>query len=165
MKRGTLLKNYAHVFALMLRLRQLCCHRELLPAVDPDKDYGGDDVKKLKRLAEQLRDMIKEGTSDECSICLSEFNSPVITQCAHVYCRPCITQYIDSTPNPPAMCPLCRSAVTADKLLEAASSNDEDTVENDKTEAFEDIIVNVSNRIFTSILILIIMLKRCLQRK
>jgi hypothetical protein len=45
------------------------------------------------------------------------------------------------------MCPLCRSAVTADKLLEAASSNDEDTVENDKTEAFEDIIVNVSSSI------------------
>ena len=28
MRRGTLLKNYAHVFALMMRLRQLCCHRD-----------------------------------------------------------------------------------------------------------------------------------------
>ena len=31
MKKGTLLKNYAHVFAVMMRLRQLCCHKELLP--------------------------------------------------------------------------------------------------------------------------------------
>ena len=42
---------------------------------------------KNKRLAEQLRDMIKEGLSDECSICLSEFTQPVITPCAHIYCR------------------------------------------------------------------------------
>ena len=39
------------------------------------------------QLAEQLRDMIKEGLSDECSICLSEMTQPVITPCAHVYCR------------------------------------------------------------------------------
>jgi SNF2 family DNA or RNA helicase len=31
MRRGTLLRNYAHVFAVMMRLRQLCCHKELLP--------------------------------------------------------------------------------------------------------------------------------------
>ena len=31
MRGGTLLKNYGHVFAVMMRLRQLCCHRELLP--------------------------------------------------------------------------------------------------------------------------------------
>ena len=40
-----------------------------------------------KVLAEQLRQMIKEGFSDECSICLSEFTQPVITPCAHIYCR------------------------------------------------------------------------------
>ncbi len=39
------------------------------------------------QLAKQLRDMIKEGLSDECSICLSEFTQPVITPCAHIYCR------------------------------------------------------------------------------
>ena len=30
-RKGTLLQNYAHVFAVMMRLRQLCCHKELLP--------------------------------------------------------------------------------------------------------------------------------------
>ena len=42
---------------------------------------------KNKALAEQLREMIKEGFTDECSICLSEFTQPVITPCAHIYCR------------------------------------------------------------------------------
>jgi SNF2 family DNA or RNA helicase len=31
MKGGTLLRNYGHVFAVMMRLRQHCCHKELLP--------------------------------------------------------------------------------------------------------------------------------------
>ena len=43
-----------------------------------------------KYLAEQLREMIKEGFTDECSICLSEFTQPVITPCAHIYCRYCL---------------------------------------------------------------------------
>ena len=45
------------------------------------------DEEKNKLLAEHLRDMIKEGLSDECSICLGEFTQPVITPCAHIYCR------------------------------------------------------------------------------
>ena len=38
---------------------------------------GGPDQDVVKRLAEQLRQMIKEGMSDECAICLSEFDHPV----------------------------------------------------------------------------------------
>ena len=78
MKKGLnhLMKNYAHVFALMMRLRQLCCHRELLP-LDWNKlnlnemiemanrqvqeDVDEEDVAKAKKLAEQLRDMIRDG--------------------------------------------------------------------------------------------------------
>jgi len=51
---------------------------------------GNDNSEAQKRniqLAEQLRDLIQEGLSDECSICLSEMTQPVITPCAHVYCR------------------------------------------------------------------------------
>lgn len=114
MRRGTLLRNYAHVFAVMMRLRQLCCHRELLPVqwnnvnMDQLLEMAHEEQERLlqmqeqngdteaeQKLAEQLRDMIKEGFSDECSICLSEFNHPVITKCAHVYCKPCISRYVE----------------------------------------------------------------------
>ena len=111
-QKGTLLNNYAHVFAVMMRLRQLCCHRELLPVQWNEVDMREleDQVRRdmqannsananinagaeaesndrSKQLAEQLRDMIKEGLSDECSICLGEFTQPVITPCAHIYCK------------------------------------------------------------------------------
>ena len=99
MKKGALLKNYAHVFAMMMRLRQLCCHRELLPvnwrdidmeelaqlAASEEIEEGEGDPERAKEMAERLRDMIKDGISDECSICLSEFDHPVITPCAHIY--------------------------------------------------------------------------------
>ena len=42
---------------------------------------------RAKALADQLRELIKEGLSDECSICLMDFQQPVITPCAHIYCR------------------------------------------------------------------------------
>ena len=78
MKKGVnhLMKNYAHVFALMMRLRQLCCHRELVPLEwnklnldeiiemvnrPAQEDVDEEDVAKSKKLAEQLRDMIRDG--------------------------------------------------------------------------------------------------------
>ena len=106
---------------------------------DHDKDKA-DKSNLEKRLAEQLRDMIKNGMSDECSICLSEFNHPVITPCAHLYCLPCITQYIETDGADQADCPLCRAVLKVDNLLEAAPDDEEELYGN-----FEDIEVNGSS--------------------
>ena len=35
------------------------------------------DEREAKRLAESLRDMIKEGATDDCSICMGDLNQPV----------------------------------------------------------------------------------------
>lgn len=160
MKKATLLKNYAHIFALMMRLRQLCCHRDLLPIkwhdVDMDEllqivaeeatrdqEDSEEDLERAKELAEQLRNMIRDGMSDECAICLSEFDHPVITPCAHVYCRPCIVQHIETAPQPPAMCPLCRGPLEVRTLLEAA--RDEENEDGNAENPYEDIIVECSS--------------------
>jgi len=157
------LKNYAHIFAIMMRLRQLSCHRDLLPIQWQDVNLNDleslineihqgedeesvEDTERGKLLAEKLREMIREGISDECSICLGDFNHPVITPCAHVYCRPCIVQLIESVP-PPAPCPLCRGPLEMRSLLEAAKSDDDEKIgENDEDKKeFEDIVVDVSS--------------------
>ena len=46
------MKNYAHMFVLMIRLRQLCCHRDMFREVD---------------LAQVIRD--KEGLTKQLQEC------------------------------------------------------------------------------------------------
>jgi len=166
-RRGDLLRNYAHVFALMTRLRQLCCHRELIKEVDwvealkdkeglakqlegfLDKDQitensagsNGLEVDLERRLVGQLREMIMSGISEDCSVCLDELRSPVITPCAHVFCRHCIEAVLDTVK--PTSCPLCRKILTKQQLLEAGQ---DESGEKDNTLAdMKDIEVNVSS--------------------
>ncbi len=66
----------------------------------------------------------------------------MITPCAHIYCRPCITQHIQTAP-PPATCPLCRGNIKLTLLLEAAL--DEEIDEGAKADDFKDIVVELSS--------------------
>lgn len=49
-----------------------------------------------EHLIEKLRVVLSSGSDEECSVCLDSVRLPVITHCAHVYCRPCITQVIST---------------------------------------------------------------------
>ena len=156
--RGELLRNYAHVFLLMIRLRQICCHRDMFREVDweqviRDKEtlnkqlqevganLGVDKVVDKEKLVNQLREMIRLGVSTECSICLGGLVTPVITPCGHVFCRHCMEQVLDSV-KPPS-CPLCREVVEKKDLLEAGQDDDADT--GDRLTDMEDIVVEVSS--------------------
>jgi len=167
-RQGALLRNYAHVFALMMRMRQLCCHRELIKVFDwteilRDREAVATEMgvvlraeagvgaeaapppgsEEERRLVAQLRTMIKDGVTDDCSVCLDDLKSPVITPCAHVFCRRCIETVLE-TVKPPS-CPLCRRApMLKAELLEAGHQEDgegEDTTLAD----MEDIKVEVSS--------------------
>ena len=164
-RKGGLLRNYADIFALMVRLRQLCCHRELIRHIDWSETLKNKEalLKQLKevldletgrtdsndhnedcrRLMFQLRDMIKSGVSDDCSICLDDLNLPVITPCAHVFCRACIERVLE-TVNPSA-CPLCRTNIEDKKLLLEAAPDDEEDETDDTIADMRDIVVNVSS--------------------
>jgi len=158
-KQGSLMRNYAHIFAMMTRLRQMCCHRELIDFIDwnstlkdrenlrtelarfaeAEANHGGvnpDDpnsAESAKRLADQLRQMISDGVTDDCSICLEDLKSPVITACAHVYCKGCIEMVIDTTKPP--LCPLCRGQIKKTELLKASEPDDEEKEANTANES------------------------------
>ena len=167
-KRNCLLKNYAYIFALMVRLRQLCCHREMIKDIDWAKLLK--DVDGLKKqleemlnkeeqkgtgarhdpdietdeLMRQLRDMIRSGVTEDCSICLDDLKTPVITPCGHVFCRACIEPVIQSAQTP--LCPMCRGPVAKDRLLEAGRDEEEDDEVATATAAdMEDIEVKISS--------------------
>jgi DNA repair protein RAD5 len=51
----------------------------------------------------------------ECPICLSDFDTPVLTECAHMMCRECLMALMNERGF--ARCPLCRSVVNSEKLF------------------------------------------------
>ena len=60
--------------------------------------------------------------TEECSVCLEDLKSPVITLCGHIYCRDCIERVIATTKPP--VCPLCRGGIKKAELLEASTAAD-----------------------------------------
>ncbi|KAI3367556.1 hypothetical protein L3Q82_026400 [Scortum barcoo] len=114
---GTVLRNYADVLAILMRLRQLCCHPDLLAKISSDLGAAATPAELRERLIEKLRLVLASGSDEECSVCLDSVRLPVITHCAHVYCRPCIAQVI-STEKEVARCPLCRSEIKTSELVE-----------------------------------------------
>ncbi|KAK5917223.1 hypothetical protein CgunFtcFv8_012130 [Champsocephalus gunnari] len=114
---GTVLRNYADVLAILMRLRQHCCHPDLLAKTSSDLGAAATPAELRERLIEKLRSVLASGSDEECSVCLESVRLPVITHCAHVYCRPCIAQVISSEQEN-ARCPLCRTEIKANELVE-----------------------------------------------
>eukprot|EP01133_Synstelium_polycarpum_P004244 gene4244-4952_t len=120
---GTLLKNYAHILELLLRLRQLCDHPFLIRNIlkkkmlfennhGKDDDDEDDDVsselasllRSLKsdafdlspaELGAQLKKILGKETEDqECLICLEALDNPSLTPCGHLFCTDCMAKQL-----------------------------------------------------------------------
>ncbi|NXI61513.1 HLTF factor, partial [Anseranas semipalmata] len=116
---GTVLAHYADVLGVLLRLRQLCCHPQL--CINTSSSSFSADNKTPEELHETLVSKMKlvlsSGSDEECAVCLESLTFPVITRCAHVFCKPCICEVIKSE-QPSAKCPLCRNELRVEHLIE-----------------------------------------------
>ena len=45
--------------------------------------------------------------SKSCTICLDEFQHPIILTCKHVFCESCINEWL----NKNTTCPICRTTI------------------------------------------------------
>ncbi|XP_072547300.1 helicase-like transcription factor [Salminus brasiliensis] len=116
---GTVLTNYADVLAILVRLRLLCCHCDLggkhtgtAGAADSSSP-----AELRERLISKIRLVLSSGSDEECAVCLDSLRQPIITRCAHVFCKPCICEVIHSQQDR-ARCPLCRANVKSTELVE-----------------------------------------------
>jgi len=145
------LRNFAHVFALMTRLRQICCHPELIPDVnwretlqDPrhiSMLLEWNEKQTQTNLVDKMKEMISSGISVDCCVCLSDLKHPVISPCAHIFCRTCIEVALQMTSKP--VCPLCNASITRNQLVDASIKRPiNDGLFIDK---MKDIIVNSSS--------------------
>uniref|UniRef100_A0A8D0GLG3 Helicase like transcription factor n=1 Tax=Sphenodon punctatus TaxID=8508 RepID=A0A8D0GLG3_SPHPU len=116
---GTVLAHYADILGLLLRLRQLCCHPHLCTNISssasPEGDGTPDELR--EKLINKMKLVLSSGSDEECAICLDSLTLPVITHCAHVFCKPCICEVIQSE-KPDAKCPLCRNELQVENLVE-----------------------------------------------
>ncbi|KAJ8030290.1 Helicase-like transcription factor [Holothuria leucospilota] len=116
---GKLLDHYGDVLAILLRLRQLCCHPSICAQAATKlatSDSSSCDEEEKKRLVTALLALLSQGSDEECCICLDSLKQPVITSCAHVFCFQCILEVI-SLDKDNARCPLCRGTITQQALV------------------------------------------------
>ncbi|XP_055601601.1 E3 ubiquitin-protein ligase RNF185-like [Uranotaenia lowii] len=56
----------------------------------------------------------KEETVFECNICLDTAKDAVVSMCGHLFCWPCIHQWINGYRN---TCPVCKSSISKEKVI------------------------------------------------
>ena len=76
----------------------------------------------------------ESGNNFECTICLDTAKEPVLTKCGHMFCWPCIYNWIDSKGGK-AKCPNCKNEITKDDLIPVYSN----TENKDNTNRFKNI--------------------------
>ncbi|XP_064372504.1 helicase-like transcription factor isoform X2 [Dromaius novaehollandiae] len=118
---GTVLAHYADILGVLLRLRQLCCHPHLCTNTSSSFSVAGSNTPEELRqmLVNKMKLVLSSGSDEECAVCLESLTLPVITHCAHVFCKPCIYEVIRSE-QPNASCPLCRSELRVEHLVECS---------------------------------------------
>lgn len=87
---GVLLNNYANIFGLIMQMRQVADHPDLILKKNAD---GGQNVL-------------------VCCICDEPAEDTVRSRCKHDFCRTCVSAYIKSTDEPD--CPRCHIGLVID---------------------------------------------------
>ncbi|PYI15303.1 hypothetical protein BO99DRAFT_484618 [Aspergillus violaceofuscus CBS 115571] len=106
--------TYSHLLEVILRLRQVCNHWALCKnRIDKLAEFLEKNKvvpltpENIKALQDVLQ--IRIESQDSCPICLDSIQQeqPVITACAHAFCRKCIEEVIDRQHK----CPMCRADI------------------------------------------------------
>ncbi|KAJ6631188.1 SNF2 family N-terminal domain-containing protein [Mycena sp. CBHHK59/15] len=129
LRAGTVLKNYASVLVLLLRLRQLCSHPSLIqengvsflaPDEVDDPEEHHDELSRARAVmspefVRKMREKFKEialkriqaekespdavADEEDCPICFDALTSAVVTPCGHQFCKDCLNDVLE-TPLP-----------------------------------------------------------------
>lgn len=144
---GEVLRKYSQILTHILRLRQICCHMDLVSSAVPDLDEDieklesltDEEINQLKQLADSDGDRFANETeakevmfslypkididNSECTICTTNpigIGEMVITTCGHSFCLNCLLEHIEfqnSKNDHGETCPNCRSLISKYKLF------------------------------------------------
>lgn len=107
---GVVLNNYANIFTLITRMRQLADHPDLVL-----KRVGSNSI------AHEVEGVIM------CQLCDDEAEEPIESKCRHRFCRMCISEYVESFMGEEKnlSCPVCHIGLSID-LQQPALEVDEE---------------------------------------
>lgn len=136
MKTGDLLKKYTQILTHILRLRQVCCHPNLVASSTELDDSWEEELSNFEKPTEKERfpsetkmrqtmySLYKKVhlEDSECSICTQAPISSgefTITECGHQYCFHCLMDHINFQANngSDALCPECRHPISRYRLF------------------------------------------------
>ncbi|KAJ3189501.1 hypothetical protein HDU85_003132 [Gaertneriomyces sp. JEL0708] len=113
-----------------------------LPSFKRKADQPEPDIssKRRSRSLSRVKDGVDGPTEFSCPLCLKLLYRPVRTLCQHIYCQPCLTQWLrfdelESRPRKP--CPLCRAPL-ARKILEFVDQELESQIRSDYGSLYEE---------------------------
>jgi len=58
----------------------------------------------------------EEDRTFECNICLDTARDAVVSFCGHLFCWPCLHQWLETRPNR-QVCPVCKAGISKDKVI------------------------------------------------
>lgn len=120
--KGTVLHNFAHVFDLIMRLRQAVDHPYLIIHSSLRSADGA---------AKSAIPTRSRGDTDVCALCQEDVEDDrVQAHCGHCFHRDCVQEYMQEAPELPnggIGCPTCYSPLTVN-LEEPADGEDEPLV-------------------------------------
>merc|ERR1711971_397311 len=85
----------AIILQFMSGVQNTKCHQ--LAKTGPEEEVGAFTEEELRELAIDF----------ECTLCKRIFYEPVTSTCGHVFCKECITRWLDHNPG----CPICRRSL------------------------------------------------------
>lgn len=83
------------------------------PSAPPAEDVNGGKTNQEKQNND---DEDKNDSMFECNICLDVAKEPVVSLCGHLFCWPCLHQWLETRPNR-QVCPVCKAAIGRDKVI------------------------------------------------
>ena len=62
-----------------------------------------------------INDVEKDGEHRfECNVCLEDVIQPIVTQCGHLYCWPCLYRWLNTGHN---TCPICKAGISEENVI------------------------------------------------
>lgn len=97
-----------------------------------DLKKADDQQQKLQETSSSTNASSDEPSPDnqvfECNICLDTAKDAVVSMCGHLFCWPCLHQWLstaDGTQN--RSCPVCKAAISRDKVIPIYGRGGDDT--------------------------------------